>query len=219
MKKIGEFMTFVVGRFMKVNEPDRFLKSINEYLDEKKRNDLLVLQSILSSDRIMTIKIHKDIENLDIESKELSKDWYSKYAEKSGGAEMLNVFISSVIGSNDPDSKLDGQLNFYHIVSGKTKDDGDNKAAAMFKENVKIIGPKFLEEGIRWFGLNPITGTSINRFIMVRGFTNSKVVDKYLVPWSDPAEPTHSTYTRIWQDQFANDWAGVLFRTIRQIIH
>ena len=46
-----------------------------------------------------------------------------------------------------------------------------------------------------------------------------KVVDKYLVPWSDPAEPTHSTYTRIWQDQFANDWAGVLFRTIRQIIH
>ena len=41
----------------------------------------------------MTIKIHKDIENLDIESKELSKDWYSKYAEKSGGAEMLNVFI------------------------------------------------------------------------------------------------------------------------------
>ena len=82
-------MTFVVGRFMKVNEPDRFLKAINEYLDEKKRNDLLVLQSILSSDRIMTIKIHKDIENLDIESKELSKDWYSKYAEKSGGAEML----------------------------------------------------------------------------------------------------------------------------------
>ena len=122
-------------------------------------------------------------------------------------------------GSNDPDGKLDGQLNYYHVISGKTKDDGDIKAAAMFKESLKTNGSKLLEEGIRWFGLNPITGTSINRFIMVRGFTNSKVVDKYLVPWSDPAEPTHSTYTRIWQDQFANDWAGVLFRTIRQIIH
>ena len=212
-------MTFVVGRFMKVNEPDKFLMSINEYLDEKKRNDVLVLQSILSSDRIMTLKVHNDIENLDNENMELSKDWHSKYAEKSGGAEMLDGFISSVIGSNDPDGKLDGQLNYYHVVSGKTKDDGDNKAAAMFKENLKINGPKFLEEGIRWFSLNPITGIPINRFIMFRGFTNSKVVDKYLVPWSDPAEPTHSTYTRIWQDQFASDWAAGLFRTIRQIIH
>ena len=212
-------MTFVVGRFMKVNEPDRFLKAINEYLDEKKRNDVLVLQSILSSDRIMTLKVHNDIENLDIESKELSKDWYSKYAEKSGGAEMLDGFISSVIGSNGPDGKLDGQLNYYHVISGKTKDDGDIKAAAMFKESLKTNGSKLLEEGIRWFGLNPITGIPINRFIMVRGFKNSKVVDKYLVPWSDPAEPTHSTYTRIWQDQFASDWAAGLFRTIRQIIH
>ena len=212
-------MTFVVGRFMKANEPEKFLLSINEYFDEKKRNDVLVLQSILSSDRIMTLKIHKDIENLDIESKELSKDWYSKYAEKSGGAEMLDGFISSVIGSNDPDGKLDGQLNYYHVISGKTKDDGDIKAAAMFKESLKTNGSKLLEEGIRWFGLNPITGIPINRFIMVRGFKNSKVVDKYLVPWSDPAEPTHSTYTRIWQDQFASDWAAGLFRTIRQIIH
>ena len=212
-------MTLVVGRFMKANEPEKFLLSINEYFDEKKRNDVLVLQSILSSDRIMTIKIHKDIENLDIESKELSKDWYSKYAEKSGGAEMLDGFISSVIGSNDPDGKLDGQLNYYHVISGKTKDDGDIKAAAMFKESLKTNGSKLLEEGIRWFGLNPITGIPINRFIMVRGFKNSKVVDKYLVPWSDPAEPTHSTYTRIWQDQFASDWAAGLFRTIRQIIH
>ena len=212
-------MTFVVGRFMKVNDPAKFLMATNEYLDEKKRNDVLVLQSILSSDRIMTLKVHNDIENLDKENKELSKDWHSKYAEKSGGAEMLDGFISSVIGSNDPDGKLDGQLNYYHVISGKTKDDGDNKAAAMFKENVKIIGPKFLEEGIRWFGLNPITGIPINRFIMVRGFKNSKVVDKYLVPWSDPAEPTHSTYTRIWQDQFASDWSAGLFRTIRQIIH
>ena len=212
-------MTFVVGRFMKVNEPDRFLNATNEYLDEKKRNDVLVLQSILSSDRIMTLKVHNDIENLDKENKELSKDWHSKYAEKSGGAEMLDGFISSVIGSNDPDGKLDGQLNYYHVISGKTKDDGDIKAAAMFKESLKTNGSKLLEEGIRWFGLNPITGIPINRFIMFRGFKNSKVVDKYLVPWSDPAEPTHSTYTRIWQDQFANDWAGVLFRTIRQIIH
>ena len=212
-------MTFVVGRFMKVNEPDRFLMATNEYLDEKKRNDVLVLQSILSSDRIMTLKVHNDIENLDKENKELSIDWHSKYAEKSGGAEMLDGFISSVIGSNDPDGKLDGQLNYYHVISGKTKDDGDIKAAAMFKESLKTNGSKLLEEGIRWFGLNPITGIPINRFIMVRGFKNSKVVDKYLVPWSDPAEPTHSTYTRIWQDQFASAWAGVLFRTIRQIIH
>jgi hypothetical protein len=212
-------MTFVVGRFMKVNEPDRFLNATNEYLDEKKRNDVLVLQSILSSDRIMTLKVHNDIENLDKENKELSKDWHSKYAEKSGGAEMLDGFISSVIGSNDPDGKLDGQLNYYHVISGKTKDDGDIKAAAMFKESLKTNGSKLLEEGIRWFGLNPITGIPINRFIMVRGFKNSKVVDKYLVPWSDPAEPTHSTYTRIWQDQFASDWSAGLFRTIRQIIH
>ena len=132
---------------------------------------------------------------------------------------MLDIFISSVIGSNDPDGKLDGQLNYYHIISGKTKDDGDNKAAAMFKENVKIIGPKLLDEGIRWFGLNPITGVPINRFIMVRGFTNSKVADKHLIPWNDPTEPTHSTYTRIWQDQFASEWGAGLFRTIRQIIH
>ena len=212
-------MTFVVGRFMKANQPEKFLLSINEYFDEKKRNDVLVLQSILSSDRIMTLKIHKDIENLDIESKELSKDWYSKYAEKSGGAEMLDVFMSSVIASNDTDGKLDGQLDYYHIISGKTKDDGDNKAAAMFKENVKISGSKLLEEGVRWFGLNPITGIPLNRFIMVRGFTDSKVVDKHLIPWDDPAEPTHSTYTRIWQDQFASDWGAGLFRTIRQIIH
>ena len=212
-------MTFVVGRFMKVNEPDRFLNATNEYLDEKKRNDVLVLQSILSSDRIMTLKVHNDIENLDKENKALSKDWHSKYAEKSGGAEMLDGFISSVIGSNDPDGKLDGQLNYYHVISGKTKDDGDIKAAAMFKESLKTNGSKLLEEGIRWFGLNPITGIPINRFIMVRGFKNSKVVDKYLVPWSDPAEPTHSTYTRIWQDQFASDWSAGLFRTIRQIIH
>tara|TARA_E500000331_G_C17003097_1_gene602935 strand:+ start:61 stop:699 length:639 start_codon:yes stop_codon:yes gene_type:complete len=212
-------MTFVVGRFMKVNEPDRFLNATNEYLDEKKRNDVLVLQSILSSDRIMTLKVHNDIENLDKENKELSKDWHSKYAEKSGGAEMLDGFISSVIGSNDPDGKLDGQLNYYHVISGKTKDDGDIKAAAMFKESLKTNGSKLLEEGIRWFGLNPITGIPINRFIMFRGFKNSKVVDKYLVPWSDPAEPTHSTYTRIWQDQFASDWSAGLFRTIRQIIH
>ena len=212
-------MTFVVGRFMKVNEPDRFLNATNEYLDEKKRNDVLVLQSILSSDRIMTLKVHNDIENLDNENKELSIDWHSKYAEKSGGAEMLDGFISSVIGSNDPDGKLDGQLNYYHVISGKTKDDGDIKAAAMFKESLKTNGSKLLEEGIRWFGLNPITGIPINRFIMVRGFKNSKVVDKYLVPWSDPAEPTHSTYTRIWQDQFASDWSAGLFRTIRQIIH
>ncbi len=212
-------MTFVVGRFMKVNEPAKFLAAINEYLDEKKRNDVLVLQSILSSDRIMTLKVHNDIENLDNENKELSIDWHSKYAEKSGGAEMLDGFISSVIGSNDPDGKLDGQLNYYHVISGKTKDDGDIKAAAMFKESLKTNGSKLLEEGIRWFGLNPITGIPINRFIMVRGFKNSKVVDKYLVPWSDPAEPTHSTYTRIWQDQFASDWAAGLFRTIRQIIH
>ena len=167
----------------------------------------------------MTLKVHNDIENLDKENKELSKDWHSKYAEKSGGAEMLDGFISSVIGSNDPDGKLDGQLNYYHVISGKTKDDGDIKAAAMFKESLKTNGSKLLEEGIRWFGLNPITGIPINRFIMVRGFKNSKVVDKYLVPWSDPAEPTHSTYTRIWQDQFASDWSAGLFRTIRQIIH
>ena len=87
-------MTFVVGRFMKVNEPDRFLNATNEYLDEKKRNDVLVLQSILSSDRIMTLKVHKDIENLDIESKELSKDWYSKYAEKKASVMYLPVFHS-----------------------------------------------------------------------------------------------------------------------------
>ena len=118
-------MTFVVGRFMKVNEPAKFVAAINEYLDEKKRNDVLVLQSILSSDRIMTLKVHNDIENLDNENKKLSIDWHSKYAEKSGGAEMLDGFISSVIGSNDPDGKLDGQLNYYHVISGKTKDDGE----------------------------------------------------------------------------------------------
>ena len=83
-------------------------------------------------------------------------------------------------------------------------------------ESLKTNGSKLLEEGIRWFGLNPITGIPINRFIMVRGFKNSKVVDKYLVPWSDPAEPTHSTYFFLWQDQFASDWAAGLFRTIGQ---
>ena len=82
-------------------------------------------------------------------NKELSIDWHSKYAEKSGGAEMLDGFISSVIGSNDPDGKLDGQLNYYHVISGKTKDDGDIKAAAMFKESLKTNGSKLLEEGIK----------------------------------------------------------------------
>tara|TARA_B100000700_G_C14829291_1_gene753723 strand:- start:187 stop:822 length:636 start_codon:yes stop_codon:yes gene_type:complete len=210
---------FVVGRLIKANNPNQFINSMNEFLDEKKRNDLLVLQSILISDRIVTLRVHKDIENLDNENKEVYRDWSSKYAEKSGGAEIIDSFISSVIGSNDPESKLDGKLNYYHIISGKTMSDGDNKAAAMFKENVKILGSKFLDEGIRWFALNPITGSPINRFIMVRGFTNSKVVDKHLIPWSDPTEPTHSTYTRIWQDQFANEWEAGLFRTIRQIIH
>ena len=85
------------------------------------------------------------------ENKEVYRDWSSKYAEKSGGAEIIDSFISSVIGSNDPESKLDGKLNYYHIISGKTMSDGDNKAAAMFKENVKILGSKFLDEGIRWF--------------------------------------------------------------------
>ena len=90
----------------------------------------------------------------------------------------------------------------------------------MFQKFVESIGPALLDKGVRMFGLNPITGIPINRFMMVRGFTTAKVVEENLAVWNDPSEPTQSTYSSIWQDQFKGaEWRGGLFKTVRQIIH
>jgi len=209
---------WIETRFFKANDPKKMIETINGYLDSKNRNDTLILQSLLSGDLMAGLRIHSGIKNLDENAKIFSDDWGSGLLEKSSGAELVNVSLSSAVANNDPNGELDGQLNYYHFVSCRSKFGGSEKAAIMANEWHKTVGPDLLKDGVRSFVLNPVTGNPLNRLIWVRGFKNGEVADKALSS-NDPNMPTHSLFSRIFEEQFVDDVVGGLFRTIRQLIH
>ena len=212
---------WIESRLIRSIDPDKFIGGLNDHLDNQKRNDVLITQNLMRGDILMMLRVHSDISNFVSNIEEVREDWKNGLKEKLGEIEFQDISLSNLIASNDPNGKLDGKLEYYHAVSGTTYGNGgDYKAAAMFQKFVESIGPALLDKGVRMFGLNPITGIPINRFMMVRGFTTAKVVEENLAVWNDPSEPTQSTYSSIWQDQFRGaEWRGGLFKTVRQLIH